>query len=374
MNDAPLQIAIIDPVGQKAGMDYYNLSLARQLKNLGCRVKVYSNFASEEDSDIIIKQFEFTFSRSIIHRMHFFIQYISTLRKAKKNGLKILILHLFHSSFAEYLLFSVCKIYGFKICLIIHDVESFITTEKKSRLIKCLDKASCLIVHNETSSEELVTRTGYPKIKISIIPHGNFSEHPPKVSRTFVMDYFKLKHRGFYLLFFGMIKSSKGLEIALEAMQKTDNNVHLIIAGRMRGQSFDLYKKKIEALGLENRVQSFIKYITNLERHYLFSLADIAILPYRRIYQSGVMLFAMSYGVPVIASDLPANKEIINGQNGKLFISGNSDDLAMQINMLINDENARMLLSKKSIDYVNNNHDWAVISKRFMDILMAIKC
>jgi glycosyltransferase involved in cell wall biosynthesis len=374
MSDSLLKIAIIDPVGQKAGMDHYSLSLARHLNNLGCSVKVYSNFTSEEDADIVIRQFQFTFKKGLNHGILYFIQFISTLLKAKRHGSKIALLHFFHSSFIDYLLFSLCRLYGFKICLIIHDVESFVSTERKSWLIKCLNKASSVIVHNETTCDELVSKTGYPKIKISIIPHGNFSNHPPKVSREFSMDYFKLKHRGLYLLFFGMIKSSKGLEIALEAMQKTDSNLHLIVAGRMRGESFDLYQEKINRMGLENRVHSFIRYISNLERHYLFSLADIAILPYKQIYQSGVMLFAMSYGVPVIASDLPANREIINGQNGKLFISGDSGDLAMQIKMLINDENARMLLSKKSIDYVNNNHDWAVISKRFMDILMAIKC
>ncbi len=374
MNDAPLQIAIIDPVGQKAGMDFYNLSLARQLKNLGCRVKVYSNYTSEENSDIVINRFEFSFSKSIKHRILLLIQYISTLQKAKKDGSKIAILHFFHSSLIDYLLFSLCRFYGFKICLILHDVDSFIASQKKSWLLKCLNKASCVIVHNETTCDELVSRTGYPKIKINVIPHGNFSDHPPKVSRTFVMDYFKLKHRGFYLLFFGMIKNSKGLELALEALQKTDSNVHLIIAGRMRGQSFDLYQEKIRAIGLESRVHSFIRYISNLERHYLFSLADIAVLPYKRIYQSGVLLFAMSYGVPVIASDLPANREIIDGQNGKLFISGDSGDLTLQINMLIKDENARILLSKKSIDYVNKNHDWAEIARMYMDILKTIKC
>ena len=54
MNDTLLRIAIIDPVGKKAGMDVYDLSLARQLKKLSCNVKVYSNFSENNESDIVV--------------------------------------------------------------------------------------------------------------------------------------------------------------------------------------------------------------------------------------------------------------------------------------------------------------------------------
>jgi glycosyltransferase involved in cell wall biosynthesis len=64
------------------------------------------------------------------------------------------------------------------------------------------------------------------------------------------------------------------------------------------------------------------RFITDAERDALLAEADAVILPYRRGYQSGVMIMAMSYGKVVIASDLASHREVIrHGVNGLLFPS-----------------------------------------------------
>ena len=103
------------------------------------------------------------------------------------------------------------------------------------------------------------------------------------------------------------------------------------------------------------------------------SLADVIVLPYRRIYQSGVMLQAMSYGIPVIASDLKANREMLNGENGLLFKEGDSADLASKINLLISDDQKRGLTGKNAIDYVAKKHNWKDSADMFMNVLNSIK-
>jgi hypothetical protein len=55
----PVGVAIIDPVGMKAGMDQYDLNLARSLNKLSCRVKVYSNFSDEKSNSIVEEHFTF---------------------------------------------------------------------------------------------------------------------------------------------------------------------------------------------------------------------------------------------------------------------------------------------------------------------------
>jgi D-inositol-3-phosphate glycosyltransferase len=58
-------------------------------------------------------------------------------------------------------------------------------------------------------------------------------------------------------------------------------------------------------------------------------LCDAVVLPYRNIYQSGVLMLAMSFGKTVIASDLEPFREIIkNGVNGLLFERSNPKSLA----------------------------------------------
>ena len=51
-----------------------------------------------------------------------------------------------------------------------------------------------------------------------------------------------------------------------------------------------------------------IKFISHSDVPYYYSAADIVILPYRKIYQSGVLMMSLSYKKPVVVSDLPSFK------------------------------------------------------------------
>ena len=67
-----------------------------------------------------------------------------------------------------------------------------------------------------------------------------------------------------------------------------------------------------------------------------YASSDIVVLPYRRIYQSGVLMMSLCYKKPVIVSDLPSFKEIIVDQeNGVFFSSDDSVSLAHAVSKLI---------------------------------------
>src|SRR2546423_14059917 len=95
MNRKILRLSIIDPVGKKAGLDHYDLSLARRLKNKGCQIKVYSNFDNNE-YPLIKNHFEFTFANGPVRLIKLLIEYFSALRFAKADKTEIIILHIFH--------------------------------------------------------------------------------------------------------------------------------------------------------------------------------------------------------------------------------------------------------------------------------------
>ncbi|MFM9142969.1 MAG: glycosyltransferase, partial [Bacteroidota bacterium] len=72
---------------------------------------------------------------------------------------------------------------------------------------------------------------------------------------------------------------------------------------------------------------------------------------------SGVLIMGLSYGQTVLASDLPANREIIqNGVNGWLFEAGNPDDLALNILRLKN--RAKKPTFESIIQTLKNQHSW----------------
>ena len=366
-----LRIAIIDPVGRKAGMDYYDLSLANALNKQSCRVNVYSNFADSKNESFVKNHFNFSLKYGLFNSFYLLKKYLSALIKSRSDKTEIVIIHLFHSSFLDYFLISIIHLFGFRICLIIHDVESLLEQSRKSWIQKCSHLSSCIVVHNIVSFVELLKKIpSTEKEKVFIIPHGNFIGLKEITSKIETSEYFNLDSKKVYLLFFGMIKKSKGLEVLIEALKDIPSNVHLIIAGRTRNISFNHYKKMISKLKLSDRVHPMIRYITNDERNKLFNFSDLAILPYKKIYQSGVMLLAMSYGLPVIASDLPANKLIINEKNGIFFKEGNSSDLASKIIEIICDEMKRKTIAENAKEYVKINNDWNKIGADYLKMFL----
>ena len=118
------------------------------------------------------------------------------------------------------------------------------------------------------------------------------------------------------LLFFGYIREYKNLAMLIRSVEEVDGlAIRLTIAGKC--DDFSEYDKLISRDELFNRQ---IRFIKNEEVPYFFSNADYIVLPYADSTQSGPMLIAMNYTVPIIASDIPPFNAIIKNKiNGFLF-------------------------------------------------------
>jgi len=260
-----------------------------------------------------------------------------------------------------------------KTAVISHDVSSFVGND--NTLIQNLiynTLSDHIIVHNQFSYDELMenTKINVSK-KVTIIKHGGYIDHIGERTDKFSnRKALGLDPEGKYILFFGQIKEVKGLDILLEAMSKTSLDIKLIIAGKPWKSDFSQYDVLIKKYDLENRVIKMIRFIEDDEREKLFFASDVNVLPYRIIYQSGVLLMAMSHGLPVIASDLPANKEIIiDRQNGMLFKNGNADSLSIQINSFFYDPLQQEKLAESALKTIQDEFDWNVIAKSYVGMI-----
>jgi glycosyltransferase involved in cell wall biosynthesis len=114
---------------------------------------------------------------------------------------------------------------------------------------------------------------------------------------------------------------------------------------------------------VQNQIHLHNRYISDQERDALFKACDALVIPYRRIYNSGVLMMGLSYGKTVIASDLPANREIVqNGVNGYLFEDGNPSDLAQNILRLKN--NNQQPTYDIIIQTLEIQHSWDTMAHR----------
>jgi glycosyltransferase involved in cell wall biosynthesis len=166
-----------------------------------------------------------------------------------------------------------------------------------------------------------------------------------------------LKKKYNYLLFFGLIRKYKGLDILIESMSeiiKKRNDVKLLIVGE-NYESINKYKKLIKQNNLENSI-SFINYfISEMEIKYWFCASELVIQPYKKASQSGVTPLSFQFETPTVCTNISGLSEyIIDNKNG--FLSNpNSIDLAKKILMALNSD---LTLIKKGIRNKKEKLTW----------------
>lgn len=368
-----VKVAMIEPVGSHGGMDYYDTGLCAGLQESGVDVTWYTSDISSARGSYninIVKTFTNIWGKdpSWKRGLRFVSGLLKTYIDASKRKIDIAHFHFFHVGIMEFLSVLLARLFALKVVITVHDVEAFkpgLTSEGLRSIAYKL--ASRIIVHNEISKKELLQSSDLSAEKITIIPHGSYNgliDAP--VSKLEARTKLGLPASAKTLLFFGQIKEVKGLDLLLEAFGKsktaTDPLV-LLIAGKVWKDDFAKYQKIIDQYQMAEACKLFIRYIPDSELTYFYSAADLVVLPYRKIYQSGVLLMSMSFGRPVLASNLPGMTAIINhGENGYLFESENVEDLGKQLASIFNSGNIDSVIDNATRD-MNGKFNWNTIGK-----------
>jgi glycosyltransferase involved in cell wall biosynthesis len=136
------------------------------------------------------------------------------------------------------------------------------------------------------------------------------------------------------LLFFGIVRPYKGLDVLLRALAEAQPQISLTVAGEIWSGREDLLRL-ISDLGLQDRVTMTGAYVPTADVPELFAAADALVLPYRSATASQNALIAFQFGVPVIASRAGAIADAVrDGVNGILCAPGDAADLARAISAL----------------------------------------
>ena len=337
-----MRVAIIEPVGGRGGMDYYDFGLCEGLSRAGVRAALYTCDETALSSRL-------PFDVSLTYRQIYGddpawrrgVRYlwgsIRAILHSRLSGSKLCHFHLFHAGPLE--VFNIClaKFLLMRVIVTAHDVVTLAPhrfTALFFRLPYLL--ADRLIVHNKASLAEMEILLGNSSKRIDVVPHGNYLHSINAIpEKSVARERLALPQNKKVLLFFGQIKEAKGLDILLDALPSVIEkhpDIVLLVAGKVWKDDFSRYQKMIEEQELSSHCITRIGYVPNEEVPAHYASADLVVLPYRRIYQSGVILMAMSHGKPVLASDLPGMSEVItDGVTGFLFKSEDSEALARRI-------------------------------------------
>lgn len=148
---------------------------------------------------------------------------------------------------------------------------------------------------------------------------------------------------GVKILFFGIISHYKGLDLLIQAMEELKsegvNNLHLTIAGR--GESWSECQPLIKSPELYNLQ---VRFIENAEIPDLMGSHHFIVLPYRSATQSGPLVAALGYGVPVVAPSFGCFTDTVNSDTAILYEQGNLKDALRRVSQMTKLEYEEMRL------------------------------
>jgi len=193
-----------------------------------------------------------------------------------------------------------------------------------------------IFVHTPAMKAELVNDFGVNQKAVTVIPYGiNNAVPDTDLSSAEAKRRLGLGGDDRAILFFGAIAPYKGLDLLVEAFKRLDHGnarYRLIIAGLPKG-GCDQYLRDIQEtirrdLAQEQVIQK-IEYIPDEETELYFKGADLLALPYRDIFQSGILFLAYNFGMPVVATDVGSFKEdILEGRTGLVCRRNDPEDMA----------------------------------------------
>jgi glycosyltransferase involved in cell wall biosynthesis len=202
------------------------------------------------------------------------------------------------------------------VVLTAHDV---VPRRAKARAVwpHVLETAERVVVHSRRAVEQL-TELGLGRERIARIPHPVFEgdELPPPEGRT--------------LLFFGLIRDYKGLDVLLSALPEIPD-ARLVVAG----DPLD----PVDPVDLDGRVEWRLRFLPDDEVRELMAGAAAVVLPYRQLDSSGVLATAIGYRRPVVVTDVGSLGEIVREfAAGEVVPPGDSRALAEAATRLLEPE------------------------------------
>jgi glycosyltransferase involved in cell wall biosynthesis len=265
--------------------------------------------------------------------------------------------------------------------LTVHDTEPFNNApSSKLQLLGFQSALRCFdhyIVHTQYSKLALEKQLEIPAQRISVIPHGVFSYYKEIISKMEPPSQWAQSVGKKKILFFGVLKPYKGVDVLLRAFahlpKEISKDAVLQIVGYPKMPVGPL-KDLTQRLGIENQVLWDLRYLEESEVAAYFASSDVVVLPYRRIDQSGVLMIAIAFCIPIIATNVGGIAEIIkNRTHGILVEPDNVKALAQALEYILSDDNTREQMKKALQDLSTGELSWESVAKKTMCVYQKLK-
>jgi glycosyltransferase involved in cell wall biosynthesis len=222
------------------------------------------------------------------------------------------------------------------------------------------ERVDAVVVHSHYGRERLVVDLEVDPARVHVVPHGAFdyltrlSDEVPLPADLAVVD-------GPVVLFFGLLRPYKGIDVLVEAWRGI-GGAELWIVG--------LPKMKVAPLRATAPpgVRFVPRFITDPEIPAFFRRAELVVLPYREIDQSGVLFTALAFGKPLLLTAVGGFPEIADAGAAELVAPGDRAALHIALQRLIGDAARRDRLAAAARTAAAGPYSWDSVAARTLDV------
>lgn len=213
-------------------------------------------------------------------------------------------------------------------------------------------------------------RNFIPDSEILVSPHPIYDHYKERIDRAEACSQLNIEANKKNLLFFGLIREYKGLDLLIKAMDYLTSDYQLIIGGESYGD-FKQYQDLIDSSPLKDNIKVFEDYIPDDKVSLFFSASDILVLPYRTATQSGVVAVAYQMELPMVSTNAGALGETIRNYNTGIVVDEISPEaIAQGIKNYFEQDNRAEYL--KNIKSEKNRLSWASFATSLIDFTKQI--
>ena len=345
----------------------YQLSL--NLSKKGCEVHVIDIPSKKRKPNKIIFHEVHTGYFASVHYRNFraiafsFFSALALLNIFKKTQVDVV--HT-HNPYSGFLCMLVCRLFR-NVCHVYTthnpDLVMYASSLKMLKAFSeviVLKHSNHIVAQTVTIKEQLIYRFKIPSQKITVIPSG--VEKPVVMQNTYGSS-------GSIILYVGRVYARKNqltLVRAIPNILATHPKVKFIFVGPIEDK---MYFQKIIDFVKRRNISRFVEFtgeILQEKLKALYSQATIFAFPTLAEIQPLVLLEAMSYGLPVVASRIGPNVDVAGKfPNSALLVDPNSESFAKSINKLLDDTALRFELSQNA-KKLASAFSWNVIASKIL--------
>lgn len=230
--------------------------------------------------------------------------------------------------------------------------------------VRCQD---AFVALSESVVEQIHTLT---KVPACSSPHPIYDHYGERMPRTEASKALGLKEDGTNLLFFGLVRAYKGLDLLLDALSIVQKRLpmakwQLVIAGEFY-EDEDKYRAQIADNGLTDKVIVHNEFIADADLRKYFGAADLIVQPYKSATQSGVTQVAFHFEKPMLVTNVGGLGEIVHDRKMGYAVAADKEAIAdALVDYMSNDR------QEKFVEYLRKEktkYGWERLTKAFQDM------